>query len=49
MKMAPIGSILSNRVPLFERMKTCDLVGVGVALLEEVYHWGVGSGVGFEF
>lgn len=37
MKMAPIGS---EGVAFFERIRTCGLVGVHVALLEEMYHWG---------
>jgi hypothetical protein len=36
MKMAPIGS---QGVALFQRTRPCDLVGVGVAFLEEVCHW----------
>lgn len=40
MRMTPIGS---SEVELFERIKMirrCGIVGVGVGLLEEVYHWG---------
>lgn len=39
MKMVPIGSW---GVALFERIRTYGLVGIDVALLEEVRHWRMG-------